>query len=435
MLPPFACFLAATLASSARQKELDWNLHTTQSWEKRIPFASYVQPSTAPNWLLQQASAVPQFSTLPVELQFRILSFCCAPTLFQIMHVSSTLRTEASKLFWSKSNAYFHVSGYWLLSGGYPGDSCWDLSFLLQVQNVEIEYDSATIADICPLPDGVIELRQDRITAFWNIVKQRFPSARRVLLTLPIETIAWWKDSEPVLLPFRALVQACPVDIEVYALVLEEQRLPASTTTNSLSTMESWQDSVYQRAANGTWAKVTSLQKRKTILMPMKEFNGPVGQFLRIRYEGARLHMRKRALWPLMIKAVAQHYLCGRENEAFSCPSSTCNAHFAESRDWILHAAQSHSQDWKDFEILPSDTRAVFKERAQALESSLNHLDKQYAEIIDQWNGEGGKNQREIEQDWIEQLENDKAWDTGKCARESRLWLDFVEQSDTQRVW
>jgi hypothetical protein len=55
------------------------------------------------------------------------------------MHTSSKFRTEASKLFWGKGDAYFLVEAQWLLNKAYPGQSFWDMAFLTNVQNIEIE--------------------------------------------------------------------------------------------------------------------------------------------------------------------------------------------------------------------------------------------------------------------------------------------------------
>jgi hypothetical protein len=82
------------------------------------------------------------------------------------MHVSSALRADASKLFWANPSAYFLVDAYWLLDRGYPGYQCSDLTFLQNVQNVEIEYEPSTNNDIWPRLGEEMAIRQDRITTF-----------------------------------------------------------------------------------------------------------------------------------------------------------------------------------------------------------------------------------------------------------------------------
>jgi hypothetical protein len=62
------------------------------------------------------------------------------------------------------------------------------------------------------------------------------------------------------------------------------------------------------------------------------------------------------------------------------------------------------------------------------LEETSKGLDRQYNEIKAEWNRQERGKQREIERSWIEQLENDRTWDTGKPARESTLWKEFLQE-------
>jgi hypothetical protein len=428
MLPQFACFLDATLSCLTQRKELDWSLHTTTKWEKRSPFHLYVQPYAAATLAPGQVSCFPQFTALPTELQLCILGFCSTPTLFQIMRVSQSLRLEASKLFWSDPNMYFFVEAYWLIGGGYPGHTCWDLGFLACVQGVEIEFDSGTINDLCPRPDGKVEIQQDRIADFWSTFQRRFPNAKRVLISYPYKPAVWWKDAEPVLEPLRVVVQACPPGVEAQAFVLEEQPLSAGASAAPLHAQRSWQHSIYQPTASNVWAKIETRRHHKTILAPTKQFNGPVGRFKGLKHKYAMISLQVWALWPLMIEAMARRHFNGRKDDLFPCPSPRCTTHFAVAKEWIFHAAELHSQEWKKFEILPNETRTVFQERARVLEETSKGLDRQYNEIKAEWNRQERGEQREIERSWIEQLENNKTWDTGKPARESTLWKEFLQE-------
>lgn len=55
------------------------------------------------------------------------------------MHVSSTVRDEAKKLFWSESTTRYHIYGYWLFSGGYPAHACHDSESLAYMQYIEVD--------------------------------------------------------------------------------------------------------------------------------------------------------------------------------------------------------------------------------------------------------------------------------------------------------
>ena len=140
MLPEFTCNFLTTLAHPPWTAALRRNVYMTLEGEERIPFSLYVQPDSAAAGSSCQATSFVCFNALPDELKLRILSFCSASTLFQLMRVSSGLRTEASKLFWAHPNAYFLVEAQWLLDGGYPGYTHSDLAFLANVQNVQVDY-------------------------------------------------------------------------------------------------------------------------------------------------------------------------------------------------------------------------------------------------------------------------------------------------------
>ncbi|KAH7088344.1 hypothetical protein FB567DRAFT_579235, partial [Paraphoma chrysanthemicola] len=55
------------------------------------------------------------------ELQLHVLGLCDDATLFQLMHVSSAVRIETRKLFWSRPNEWYEVGSTWLLAGAFAG--------------------------------------------------------------------------------------------------------------------------------------------------------------------------------------------------------------------------------------------------------------------------------------------------------------------------
>ena len=96
-----------------------FGIQSTSLGELCIPFACHVRHpiSTAPSNL-----SFPQFVRLPVELQLYVLRFCDKPTLFRLMQTSHSIRTEATKLFFSDPDAWYCVEGHWLESGAHPSD-------------------------------------------------------------------------------------------------------------------------------------------------------------------------------------------------------------------------------------------------------------------------------------------------------------------------
>ncbi|KAH8707666.1 hypothetical protein GQ44DRAFT_628312, partial [Phaeosphaeriaceae sp. PMI808] len=115
---------------------LNWDRFVTEDGETCMPFAHYVRPDTA----CATHAVFQLFPRLPLELQLRVLRLCTYATLFQLMHASPATRTEAEKLFWSNPAAWYHVSGEWLLAGGFAGHTHDATNLLVNVQRVEINF-------------------------------------------------------------------------------------------------------------------------------------------------------------------------------------------------------------------------------------------------------------------------------------------------------
>jgi hypothetical protein len=162
------------------------------------------------------------------------------------------------------------------------------------------------------------------------------------------------------------------------------------------STNKKWQRSVYLPVAGSMWEDVESNSYRNTIMMPMKGFHGAVGEFERIKYDCSRILLQRWALWPLMVEAVARHHFKSGRNNSFPCPSLGCNAHFTKTVEWTAHAAESHSREWQQSDILPGKTRAVFQKRAGVLEKISKGFGRRHEKIKEEWNEEGGKMEKEI---------------------------------------
>jgi hypothetical protein len=434
MLPENARNLMATLSYPPWKEEMDWSLLTTIKWEKRVTFHAYVSHSYVATRLRRQdlcgqVSSFPQFNTLPVELQLRVLALCPAHTLFQLMHVSSTLRTEASKLFWAIPNAFFLVEDTWLLGGGYPGLTYMDLPFLHHVQKVEIDYQVGTGEIICPRHDDIVESRQDLITMFWESVTRSLPNARQVVINQNWETSWWWKDAEPVMYPLRMLINARPPSIEVAVVVLERNLLVDISSLDS--PIKKWQRSFYQPTADGGLVKVHEHWYNTTILVPAKRFNGPIGEYYRLEYESERSLLRQHSLWPLIIEALDRYHFDDGKNMPFACPLSGCDVYMARPGEWMVHAVESHCIYQSSVDIiafLPDELRAIAEERLEAFEDMRNKQIQQYNEVRTVFKESGKQSRREVQHRWMEQLKNDAAWDTGKKAKKSRVWEKFWQQ-------
>ncbi|USP82849.1 hypothetical protein yc1106_10123 [Curvularia clavata] len=427
MLPEFTCNLLETLPLPPWKEELVWNLHATNKWEKRIPFSYYVQPtmSTTTYASRRQATFFHQFSLLPAELQFRVLSFCPATTLFQLMRVSSVLRTEASKLFWSNPDAYFLVEAYWLLNGGFPGYHCYDPAFLENVQNVEIEYEPSTNNEIWPRFTGNSKIRLDLISTFWESVKWRFPQVKKIVINQNGEPRIW-KSADTVPPPLQALVEACPPTIDIRVLVSERKPLPNAEINTEIQPVTTWQRSVYQFTSTHTWTKVES-RHSQTILLPIGQFDGLVGRFEMLKQRCARIRLQRYGLWPLAIQALDRHHFDSGRNNPFACPWPACDAYFDRAGAWTTHAAISHYHYPSQLSILPDDIQSLWEQHVGLLEESQKQAKTQFRKIREEWENAGLDGRGMIERTWREQLGTDNRRDaSSQETRENKTWESFV---------
>jgi hypothetical protein len=134
-----------------------------------------------------------------------------------------------------------------------------------------------------------------------------------------------------------------------------------------------------------------------------------------------------------MVEALDRHHFDMGNNNPFSCPSSTCNAYFQKAGEWTVHAAESHFRDWvtKDrFSMLPPQLRIEFEKREKAFMRKEAEICQVYAKLRDDWREGGKRKQREMKHRWIEQLEQDGAWNTGAAPKESRLWRNLLRDME-----
>lgn len=433
-------------------KPLNWDLHITFFGEELVPFHSYVRPVVDRSRSLSQSSWFPKFRNLSAELQLHILTFCPAPTLYQLMQ-TSMLRTEAAKLFWADPNTFYLIEAYWLIGGAHPGAhpgyTCYDLSFMAYAQNIEVEYDFALDKFIGPIRDvdeyyDYVELDYGKAGEFWKNFQRRFPCAKKVVINQKWESVSsrqhddelgicCLKDNVPVACCLKALIEACPEEISVFAYVLVEVDSGCCKRTVR-PVPNNWHRVLYQLTEEGKWKNVTTSElERKTVLMPFKKFHGPVGEFEKFRYEEKRNLLALYGLGVLAVEALDRFYFDREDPEPFHCPVSGCDVDFDQAGQWTQHAAEMHNEDLmvdlmakSRFDILPNALQHVFEERKKGLEQESKAIAVKYNKIYRDWNEEGSEKRREIEHGWMYQLENDELWDTGVKAADSKLWKWFT---------
>lgn len=257
-----------------------------------IPFRYFVSRSTPPANALSNFFG---FAELPVEIQFRVVKFCDGPTLFDLMHTTSALRSEAKKCFWSQPDVWYRCDSFSITNMHFrPGPELYCPRFAEHVQQLDILF--TNLKNLFEEPDEDIQLAygdiqqaslsshvlewkpttstSEKTAHFWSTIKKRFPSIKRVVLSdhYPIETypgnhlgITW----EP---EFAAVVRACPssFNLEVFVCL-----------TNWVNFTYDETDRLYrlQPSEEISWELVDDDFQRKIMERGPKQFEGVVGQY------------------------------------------------------------------------------------------------------------------------------------------------------------
>ena len=75
--------------------------------------------------------------------------------------------------------------------------------------------------------------------------------------------------------------------------------------------------------------------------------------------------------------------------------------------------------------VLPLSLRNYFAKRIYELERKTEALKDEYRQLRAIWTGGDEKEKERVEHSWMQQLENDEAWDMGHSVDESERWPDF----------
>jgi hypothetical protein len=454
----------------------------TSEGEEQFPFHQHVRSERAGEVFKPQDSSrslrnLPTKLQLPTELQWRVMDFCAdRATLWQLMHTSSGLRAEASKRFWADPHTYYHIEAPWLIDGGWPGNTGSDMTFLTHVENIEIEYGIEADALFRPRGEnGPGDIEYDLVSSFWRTLKQRCPSVRRVVFNQTWHTrlqarrdVMSGGDLEgPLWLSacLKVLAPLTPPDVEVFAFVLtsaiynandphgangqlappRSDRTLYQYKTQKLS--EEYEQRLSQqgtvrsptRRSRSRWEESGQPLNYRAVLVPFKHFRGPVGTFEHLRYANERICSQRLGLGAVMIAALARHHSNDNKETPFACPMPYCTPPgFGCAQDWIVHAARTHANDLLSpryqyrFDRWPSEIRPVYMQRKIEIFMKSQKIDLELKRLRRVWDEGDGQNRKDIEAAWMEQLESDEDWETGKLARESLLWTRFASR---MRMW
>jgi hypothetical protein len=274
------------IAEGNWKKPLNLSLHSTHDGEIRVPFTHHVRQPNAP-----PSASFPQFTLLPLELQLRVLNWCEKSTLLQLMHTSRFIRAEANKLFFSDPEAIYWIDAEWLLQGGYPGDTLYDLNFMLHVEHLYIDFFWMTEKNWMNPADwdvysgteeeavvGAYGGMDENVRKFWSTVQHRFPRLKHVTLGDDHDRSSLRETSRVPPIVYRKVGEMCPVGIEVSVALFQG----GDRSTNRRMRGRLWRLVTFQADTNtdtkAQWEECSSWYE-PLIVMPYKILRGPVGKF------------------------------------------------------------------------------------------------------------------------------------------------------------
>ncbi|KAH8707667.1 hypothetical protein GQ44DRAFT_715624 [Phaeosphaeriaceae sp. PMI808] len=216
----------------------------------------------------------------------------------------------------------------------------------------------------------------------------------------------------------KMLLRTCPTSVTVSASRLERTAAGRNILKRCL-----WQSVQPENTPSiNEWAIVDPDYTRQSILLPPKEFRGPVGAFQRIHYKSNRCFLQKASLDLLRIEETEKHYFA-KEYRTFNCPTPACSAYFNQPGQWPAHAIEH--RHYIDAEP-PPEIAIRFAQQDQMLNDMLQRECKDVFErLASDWGAEGSDQRRIAEDAFLHQLQHDPLYARSKPRRESSIWTSY----------
>jgi hypothetical protein len=406
----------ASIEKAPWKLPLDWKKEVNHTGEPRVSFPRSVRSELTPAHI--PSAFFSSWQDLPLELQNHTISLCDRPTLYALMQCSSALRCEAKKLFWSDPNAWYFLSGKWLLDGGYAGETHHTLAFLIHVERVEIHFDYMSSmfwnqdgkrqVDSHPEEPYSIE---GRIHTLWQSLQIRCPRVTHVIVTETRQCDA----NEPLPHELATILRMPPPGISVTVSILRKIR-------NSIHLERSrWQ------RVDGRIELVERNAMWRTVQPPPKVFRGPVGAYQQVYHTFGRVHEQRFATRYICIEARERHHFDGR-NEPFTCIRSDCNVRLEKSGDWIVHALATNHDTELNHPVPLEEHKDVLERREVYLKQMHEQdINEPLARMSEAWGEPGDEGRAIVQWAWWDQLENDPLYAHGKPPAECSTWQQFLE--------
>ena len=412
---------------------LDVCLPSTLQGELLVPFSRHLQRAnpTAPD------AAFPHYVELPAELQLRILHHCDQPTLFQLMHTSRSIRTEAKKLFFSSTDVWYHIEADWLLQGGLPGEANYDADFLAHIEQVNLDFswmhertwmdDEASSNWVGTEEEAVargIGNMDERMQNFWRTVQCRFPRVKHVILGDDHDRS---EGPDPVLQPpdvYRKVGRMCPPYIRVSISLLRGDGNRHSRMKRMLWRPITIKADTY---ASGTqeWEQCSG-DLALIVIPPQKVYEGPVGRYVEYRTRIYETFDLRRAIRIHRITAIEKHHFDGR-HEPFGCSVLDCDAWFEQPEEFTSHAVRTkHDRE----ERLPEPFEALFTENDERLDKMMESATEMESAFSEWWGIPQSEKRTIAEKEFIHQLKHDPLYAQDRPVSEHKWWLWVCAEDD-----
>jgi hypothetical protein len=416
--------LYRAIAPGNWKRPLDFNLHSTHQGELQVPFSHHVRQVDP----ITSEVSFEYYAKLPAELQLKILHFCDAATLFQLMHTSRSTRTEAKKLFFSDPQTWYIVDGEWLLRSGYPGHTNHDLDFLACTERLNVEFTwmgartwmsdeasgdwAGTEEEAAATGFGDMD---KKIRDFWQTVTHRLPRLKHIILSDDVDR---WdeEDSSGLELPpgiYRRVGRMCPPNINVSIYLVQGDGCWKRRMERKLWRRRLTNDSPTPTDATEAWDLCTD-HPGMNVIPPYQPFRGPVGTHEESYLRVLNIAHQRKAIKILRIAAMERHHFHA-SHTPFTCPAPDCTARFDQPEEYTAHAiATKHDKAAK----LPDPIEAAFAANDERLERLMDRAVEMERPFLEWWGKEGSEQRRVAEKEFIYQLEHDPLYALDKPVME-----------------
>lgn len=414
------------------KKPLDFGLHSTHQGEFQVPFSRHVRQLTSTT----SKASFKQYAKLTAELKLRIFHFCSAATIFQLMHTSRFTRAEARKLFFSDPETWYYVDAdHWLLEGGHPGHTKYDLGFLACTERVNAHFGRMTEWTWMNNDDsnectGTEEEAvatafggmNERIQDFWITIQHRLPQLKHIILSDDIDR---WEDPHGLQQPpavYRKVGEMCPSSINVSVYLVQGDGSLNRRMERMLWRRVTNKGATYTNATQ-KW-EISTDHPAPDVFPPYKVFSGPVGKSDDSYARFCDASGQRKAIKVHRIAAMERYHFNGC-HKPFGCSAADCDAWFEQPEEYTSHVIETkHDTTTK----LPESIEAAFAENDERIERLRDIAHEIERPFLEWWGESGSEKRRVAEKEFIYQLEHDPLYAQDKPVMEHRK-LDAIYRS------